>query len=144
MNEDQTPNPSLNQPSAPDAAPISNPTPNSSNTANIKHATRTRLLLITAGAVVLALIGFGVYAVIQANTKKNDQALINNNTKQEPQKTAPTNGSDTITTVLPNGKTATYANTEANQNLLFSSSDKGANYVNISSKAIANYIAGCR
>lgn len=141
MNQDPNPNPSSNQTPAPDPVLAPAPAPDTLNTGDTKNATRKRVLLIAASVVVLALIGFGVYAAMQANTKKNNQAVIGNITRKESQKPAPTNKSDTITTALPNGKMAIYANTEANQNLIFLSSDKGMNYVNVSSKSIAQYLA---
>jgi hypothetical protein len=130
-----------NQTPAP--APVSAPTPATHSPSQIdtRNTTRRRILLITSGIVLLALISFGVYVAMHANAKKNDQALIDNSSQNESQKTDTTDRSDVITTSLPNGKVATYANTEANQNLSFSSSDKGADYVNVSFKAIEEYLS---
>lgn len=120
----------------PSQGPTPAPTPPTSSHQADKHTARTRALLVASGVTILislGLIGFGMYTAMQANTKKDDPVVGSGDQKTEV--------SNTITTPLPNGKTATYADTAANKNISFSSSAKGPDYVDLSYKTVSEYIA---
>lgn len=133
MHQDPTNSPVPTPPRTPSSSPYS------SRPANTKNTARKRMMLIISGIVALALIGLGVYAYMQMNDK-NDQAATQDNLSQA-DGTDATNKAAMITTTLPNGKTAAYADTEANKNLSFSTSAMGDDYVDVSYKAIGDYLA---
>lgn len=95
--------------------------------------TNRRNLRIATGVVLVLVLALTLYFILWPTKKKTDDANTNTNDSQV---TEVTGDSKTLTGTLPNGKTVTYPNTEGNQNISWSSSKKGADYVALSHKGI--------
>ncbi|MDB5187130.1 MAG: hypothetical protein JWM07_602 [Candidatus Saccharibacteria bacterium] len=95
-----------------------------------------RTLLIVIGSLLLVAAAFVAYILMQQNrgTDHQGSAIVD----QEHSK--PTN-TDDISVKLPNGKTATYKNTEGNRNIAFADSDKGMEYVALSHKEVERFLS---
>lgn len=104
-----------------------------------KPNTSKRTILIAFGGILLVLVCLGVFAGIQKGGRQSDQAQIIESKGQKVD--VSTENIETITETLPNGKTATYANTESNRNIIFAISDIGDEYVALSHRAIAGFIS---
>ena len=147
MNPTSTPDPapSQNQEQVPvsPAVPISEPTtpPSSPSLGGKKPAALNPWLLVIIGVALLAMIGFGIYTWGQAAEQKNNDTVVVPDVDKVGEETPVVEDAATITSTLPNGKTATYANTESNRNITFASSAMGAEYVDLSHRAVEAFIA---
>lgn len=108
-------------------------TPSSVNNKKIR-----RNLQIVIGIILLSLVALALYFMSRPSDGRADQAVTNTNDSRAI-KTA--DSSSLLTATLPNGKTATYANTEGNNNITWSSSDKGSDYLALSHKKIEKFIS---
>jgi hypothetical protein len=147
MNPTSNPDPASNQnpeqAPVPPVAPISEPTTPLSSPipGEKKPAALKPWLLVTIGVALLALIGFGIYTWGQAAEQKKNDAVVVPDTDKVVEEAPVVEDTATITSTLPNGKTATYANTESNRNITFASSAMGVEYVDLSHRAVEAFIA---
>lgn len=135
-NPDPTPNPVPEQVST----PPSTPTPLSPNPLEKKQPAVNPAIWLALGVALLAVLGFGIYTWGQAAEQKDNDVVITETNKMK-EETPVAEDANTITTTLPDGKTATYADTEGNRNIEFTSSTKGSGYVDLSHKAVATFLS---
>lgn len=94
-----------------------------------------RTALIAVGISLLVVAAFVGYILLQQKqgADRQDSATV----KQESPNSTNT---DDISIKLPNGKMATYTNTEGNRNITFADSDKGMEYVALSHKEVERFL----
>lgn len=97
-----------------------------------------RNLRMVIAIAVLALIVLALYFMLRPVEQNTDQVMTN---KDDSRAIETADNSRIMTSTLPNGKIATYSDTEGNKNISFSSSTKGSDYVALSHKGIQKFIS---
>lgn len=116
-----------------------NPPANLPESTTKKYKNFKLIAVVATSALFLGLAIWGFYAWAQQNELDNSQTKIVQMDKRDV--SGGSDKSETLSTTLPNGKTATYADTESNRNIVFSDSDKGMMYVDLSHKSVERFIA---
>jgi hypothetical protein len=116
-----------------------------------KHTALKTLGATLLSILILGLAGYATYAWLQNNELRNDISNKEMNIKtltaqvDDLKSKDPTAGDTSISTLLPNGKTATYPDTDGNRNMLFwsaGSDNATANFILLSHKGIQQFLSG--
>lgn len=116
-----------------------------------EHKALKRILIVIVSLALIGGIGYGVawswkqYTDVKdslASARADNESLQQKNAQLQGELDALSEEAPTITATLPNGKTATYADTPENRNILWwSAGAAGDNYIVVSHRAYREYMA---